>query len=163
MYFAFTITSEYVEGILFFTWLQPNTEDTTSTTTTTTSTTTPSGKILLPVEIPLNVSTEEYLGGLCDLTGEIGRYAVARGTVRDRDGVQLCLEANKSIYNALKLLGKLPSNINKKMSMVSQSVEKLERLLYEQSLMLMTGRKEFNSSVEENSGFVDDTNVADEK
>ena len=97
------------------------------------------------------------------MTGEIGRYAVARGTVRDRDGVQLCLEANKSIYNALKLLGKLPSNINKKMSMVSQSVEKLERLLYEQSLMLMTGRKEFNSSVEENSGFVDVTNVAEEK
>jgi predicted translin family RNA/ssDNA-binding protein len=160
-----SLLEEYVEGILFFTWLQPNTEDTTSTTTTTTTstTTTPSGKILLPVEIPLTISTEEYLGGLCDLTGEIGRYAVARGTVRDRDGVQLCLEANKSIYNALKLLGKLPSNINKKMSMVNQGVEKLERLLYEQSLILMTGRKEFNSSVEENSGFEDTTNVAEEK
>lgn len=154
------LLEEYVEGILFFTWLQPNTED------TTTSITTPSGKILLPEEIPLNISTEEYLGGLCDLTGEIGRYAVARGTVRDRDGVQLCLEANKSIYNALKLLGKLPSNINKKISMVSQGVEKLERLLYEQSLMLMTGRKEFNSSVEEKySEFGDGntTNVAEEK
>ena len=32
--------------------------------------------------------------------------------------------------------------------MVSKSVEKLERVLYEQSLMEMTGRKEFNSGVE---------------
>jgi predicted translin family RNA/ssDNA-binding protein len=114
------------------------------------------GRILLPDEIPLKISTEDYLGGLCDLTGEIGRYAVARGTVRDKESVKMCLESNKSIYMTLKMLGRLPPNINKKMGMVSNGVEKLERLLYEQSLMIMTGRKEFTTGVEENLGFGND-------
>ena len=73
---------------------------------------------------------------------------MARGTARDKESVALCLESNKSIYMTLKMLGKLPKNISKKMGMVSKSVEKLERVLYEQSLMEMTGRKEFNSGVE---------------
>jgi len=112
------------------------------------------GKILLPDDFKLNqISTEDYLGGLCDLTGEIGRYAVARGTARDKEGVKMCLEANKSIYMTLKMLGRLPKNISKKVGMVSKSVEKLERLLYEQSLIEATGRTAFASSVEENTGF----------
>ena len=132
------VLEEYVEGKLFLTWLHGDDGGTGNTV----------GKILLPNEIPLKISTEDYLGGLCDLTGEIGRYAVARGTARDKESVALCLESNKSIYMTLKMLGKLPKNISKKMGMVSKSVEKLERVLYEQSLMEMTGRKEFNSGVE---------------
>jgi hypothetical protein len=38
------------------------------------------------------------------------------------------------------------------MGMVSQSVEKLEHLLYKQSLMMMTGREKFISGVEETWG-----------
>ena len=60
----------------------------------------------------------------------------------------------------LKMLGKLPRNISKKVNMVNTSVEKLERVLYEQSLMEMTGRKEFASGVEENAGF--DKDAADD-
>jgi predicted translin family RNA/ssDNA-binding protein len=143
------LLEEYVEGLLFHTWLQSDEGSGGNGPA--------SGRILLPDEIPLKISTEDYLGGLCDLTGEIGRYAVARGTVRDKESVKLCLESNKSIYMTLKMLGRLPPNINKKVGMVSKSVEKLERLLYEQSLMIMTGRKEFTTSVEENSGFGNDT------
>ena len=84
-----------------------------------------------------------------DLTGEIGRYAVARGAVRDKEGVELCLQSSKTVYMGLKLLGKIPGrNSAKKVSMVCKNVEKLERVLYEQSLMEMAGRKEFASSVE---------------
>ncbi|CAN0245159.1 unnamed protein product, partial [Ectocarpus sp. 4 AP-2014] len=38
------------------------------------------------------VNTEEYLGGLLDLTGELNRFAVARATERDSVGVKECLE-----------------------------------------------------------------------
>ena len=131
------VMEEYVEGKLFFTWLYGDEENV--------------RRVLLPDEIPLSISMDDYLGGLCDLTGEIGRVAVARGTARDKEGVKLCYESNKAILMMLRLLGKLPKGVSKKMNMVSKSVEKLERVLYEQSLMEMTGRKEFVSGVEEES------------
>lgn len=34
----------------------------------------------------------QYLGGLFDLTGELNRFAVARATERDTQGVKECLE-----------------------------------------------------------------------
>ena len=47
------------------------------------------------------------------------------------------------------MAGKLPGHINKKMNLnpLQQTVDKMERILYEQSLMEMAGRK-FESSVE---------------
>jgi len=143
------VLEEYVEGKLFYSWLHGDDEGNGGNTMDKAV-----GKILLPDDFKLNqISTEDYLGGLCDLTGEIGRFAVARGTARDKESVKMCLEANKSIYMTLKMLGKLPKNISKKVGMVSKSVEKLERLLYEQSLIEATGRTAFASSVEENTGF----------
>jgi predicted translin family RNA/ssDNA-binding protein len=147
------VLEEYVEGVLFHTWLHGIGDIGKGGK----GTNQPAGKVLLPNEFSLKISTEDYLGGLCDLTGEIGRFAIARGTVRDKEGVKLCLESNKSIFMTLKMLGRLPKNVSKKVSAVSSSVDKLERVLYEQSLMEMTGRKEFSSSVEEHaSGFEND-------
>ena len=144
------VLEEYVEGILFYTWMHGDGGKGGTNPQ-------PAGKILLPNEFSLKISTEDYLGGLCDLTGEIGRFAVARGTVRDKESVKLCLETNKSIYMTLKMLGRLPKNVSKKVGAVSSSVDKLERLLYEQSLMEMTGRKEFSSGVEDHAiGFEND-------
>lgn len=141
------VLEEYVEGILFFTWMHGDGGNGGK----------PAGKILLPNELSLKISTEDYLGGLCDLSGETGRVAVARGALRDKESVKLCLESNKSIYLTLKMLGRLPKNISKKVGAVCSSVDKLERLLYEQSLMEMTGRKEFSSSVEDHAtGFEND-------
>jgi len=141
------VMEEYVEGMLFYTWLQPtrngdgNNDNGGSEL--------PSGRILMHDELKLPVSPEEYLGGLCDLSGEIGRYAVARGTKRDRDAVKVCLDTNRSMYMALKMIGRLPGNCNKKVNALSKSVEKLERVMYELSLMEMTGRREFASSMED--------------
>jgi len=134
------VLEEYVEAKLFAAWLEQSEEK-------------KGRRILLPQEIPLPISNEEFLGGLMDLTGEIGRYAVQRGTVRDKAGVELCLQSSKTVYNGLKLLGKIPGRSSaKKVAMVQKNVEKLERVLYEQSLMEMAGRKEFASSVEEGFG-----------
>jgi len=111
------------------------------------------GKVLLASEISLKLSTDDYLGGLCDLTGEIGRYAVSRGTARDKEGIKLCLDSSRSIYMTLKMLGKLPRNVMKKISMVAKTVEKLERVYYEQNMLEMTGKKEFASDVGESIKF----------
>jgi len=99
----------------------------------------------------LPLSTEEYLGGLCDLSGEVGRYAVQRGTVRDSIGVRLCLNTNRAILHAFETLERLPAigGIGKKMDPLRFSVEKLERMCYELSLVEATGRSIVVDSVKD--------------
>ena len=135
------VLEEYVEAYLFYYWLQGDDEGDNNE---------PSGKILDPDSLPLKVSPEEYLGGLCDLSGEITRFAIARGTKRDKKCVQLCLETNKRIYNTLRMIGKLPSFLGKKKNTLKISVEKLERVQYELCLMEMTGRNQYATSLENN-------------
>jgi|TARA_B110001450_G_scaffold233814_1_gene237408 predicted translin family RNA/ssDNA-binding protein len=79
------------------------------------------------------------VGGLCDLTGEVGRFAVKRGTARDFDGVGLCLETNSVILKSILLLEQTPSSINKKMDQLRKSVHKIERMMYEMSLSQAAG------------------------
>uniref|UniRef100_A0A7S1D4M2 Translin n=1 Tax=Cyclophora tenuis TaxID=216820 RepID=A0A7S1D4M2_CYCTE len=124
------VLEEYVEAKQFHVWLFG--KDGSSTEAT--------GDLLLPDEFSVDLTPEEYLGGLCDVTGEIGRFAVQRGTVRDTDGVRLCLRTNSSIWNALQTLERVPGSIGKKMDAMRLSVEKLERILYEMSLSEATGR-----------------------
>ena len=110
---------EYAEAQLFRLWLRDN-------------------RIASPEEIPL-CNEEEFLGGLCDLTGEVGRVAVAKGTLRDTEGVQLALVTNMTVRNALEGLI-LPKNINKKLGPLENSISKLEQMLYELSLIIGSGR-----------------------
>ncbi len=125
------VLEEYAEAKLFYAWLfgkDDNGE-------------VPAGDFLLPEDFSITLSPEEYLGGLCDLTGEVGRYAVQRGTARDSDSVKLCLHTNSCILNAIQSLERLPPAIGKKVDQLGKSVEKLERMLYEMSLSDATGRK----------------------
>jgi predicted translin family RNA/ssDNA-binding protein len=143
------VLEEYVEGKLFYCWLHGDGgEEESGGDSTTNNNNKPAGKILMFDEINLPITVDEYIGGLCDLTGEIGRFAVARGTVRDKESVKLCLETSKNICMAIRMAGKLPGHINKKMNPLQNTVEKMTRILYEQSLMEMAGRK-FESSMEE--------------
>ena len=131
------VLEEYAEAKLFYAWLFGKDDDGEL----------PVGDLLLPDEFPIQLSPEEYLGGLCDLTGEVGRYAVQRGTARDSDSVKLCLHTNSCILNAMQSMERLPSAMNKKMDQLGHSVEKLERMLYEMSLSEATGRKVETSAV----------------
>jgi predicted translin family RNA/ssDNA-binding protein len=135
------VLEEYAEGKLFCIWLFGKDDDTSMIEP-------PMGDLLLPEEFPVELFPEEYLGGLCDLTGEIGRFAVQRGTARDTAGVKLCLFTNERILNALQSMERLPHGIFKKMEPLRRSVEKLERILYEMSLSEATGRN-FRTSAEE--------------
>jgi predicted translin family RNA/ssDNA-binding protein len=137
------VLEEYAEAKMFCTWLFGKDDDTPMITKDP-----PMGDLLLPQEFSMELSPEEYLGGLCDLTGEIGRFAVQRGTARDTDGVKLCLFTNERILNALQSMERLPHGVSKKMEPLRRSVEKLERILYEMSLSEATGRN-FQTSAEE--------------
>ena len=78
------------------------------------------GTLLLPNEFTsVSLEPDKYLGGICDLTGEIGRFAVQRGTARDEEGVHQCLEANTAILAAIQGLEKSPNRIHKKMETLS--------------------------------------------
>lgn len=133
------VLEEFAEAKLFYVWLLGK-EDIPSSTC--------SGILLKHDEFGIDLESEEYLGGLCDLTGEIGRYAVQRGTDRDFEGVKKCLEANSSILLAIQMLGRFPGGIGKKMDQLRRSVEKLERMTYELSLSEATGRKIASEAVE---------------
>jgi predicted translin family RNA/ssDNA-binding protein len=110
---------EYAEAVLFQAWLEQD------------------GKVLSLDEIKM-IDEEEYIGGICDLSGEVGRVAVMRGTKRDEEGVQACLDTNLSILMALEGV-KLPGKLSKKMDPLKESVKKLETVLYELSLIKAKG------------------------
>eukprot|EP00977_Amphora_coffeiformis_P015671 scaffold4623_cov171-Amphora_coffeaeformis.AAC.3 len=139
------VLEEYAEAKLFHVWLLGKDEETEST----------KGTLLLPGDFSVHLEPEEYLGGLCDLTGEIGRYAVQRGTLRDYDGVRTCLEANSAVFVAIQTLERAPSGINKKMDQLRRSVEKIERMTYEMSLSKAAGLN-INSEVSESIEKADD-------
>jgi len=79
------------------------------------------------------VNSEEYVGALCDLTGEIGRYAVMRATHRDVKAVEQCLETDLAVLTTIIQLP-LPFKLFKKLEPLKMAVTKLEMVLYELSL-----------------------------
>lgn len=133
------VLEEFIEAKMFYHWML-------SHTSTDKNSDKVYGTILTIDDFAyLNVMPVEYLGGLCDLTGEVGRYAVRCGTNRDKEGVQFCLRTNSSIRDEIDCLPRIPSLINKKMAALRVSIEKLERILYELSLVEATGRKHFKA------------------
>jgi len=146
------VLEEYAEAKLFRAWILGMDDDTNDAQIEGV----PKCTLLQPHHLTakLPLSTEEYLGGLCDLTGEVGRYAVQRGTVRDSTGVRLCLTTNRAILYSLEMLERLPSmgGIGKKMDPLRHSVEKLERMCYELSLVEATGRSIVVDSVKDDPG-----------
>ena len=152
-----SVLEEYVEAKLFYTWLHgrdDNTVVTTSVSPDTTSipahATVVSGVILVPQDFMMDefiqLQPEEYIGGLCDLTGEIGRFAVQRGTVRDVASIKQCLYSNTIIYNAIQGMDRISSSnggggggSSKKLDTVRNNVQKIERMLYEISLSEAAG------------------------
>lgn len=105
---------EYAEAKLFKIWLTEQ-------------------RLATPDDMPI-CNEQEFLGGLCDLTGEVGRNAVAKGTSRDVKAVQFALVTNMTVMTLLEGLA-LPYNLGKKLGPLNQSVKKLEQMLYELSLV----------------------------
>lgn len=136
------VLEEYAEAKMFYVWLLGK-DALEAPSQAKVGEVAANGALLMPNDFDsvVTLQPEEYLGGLCDLTGEIGRYAVQRGTTRDEDGVKACLEANRAVWMALQTLERSPSSIGKKMDQLRRSVEKIERMLYEMSLSRAAGMK----------------------
>jgi predicted translin family RNA/ssDNA-binding protein len=131
------VMEEYAEAKLFYAWLHGVDSEQPSETL--------SGIILKPEDFEITLESDEYLGGLCDLTGEIGRYAVQQGTSRDFEGVKRCLEANVAVQDAIQTMERFPGSIGKKMDQLRRSVEKIERMTYEMSLSEAAGGRKVNT------------------
>ncbi|GAX13264.1 hypothetical protein FisN_17Hh202 [Fistulifera solaris] len=127
------VLEEYVEARLFGAWLYGNAFFSDGTCSSKVS------GVFLQMEdfTEVALEPEEYLGGLCDLTGEIGRYAVQRGTARDKSAVELSLQGVSSVLSALQSLERCP--VQKKLEGVRRTEEKLERMLYDMSLSEAAG------------------------
>ena len=82
----------------------------------------------------MEVTPIEYIGGLVDLTGEVGRFAVARATGREVAAVEGCLETVMYVAGEL-VRSTLPGKVNKKMEGLRTNQKKLETLRYELALI----------------------------
>jgi len=82
----------------------------------------------------MEVTPIEYIGGLVDLTGEVGRFAVARATEREVAAVEGCLETVMYVGGEL-VRTTLPGKVNKKMEGLRTNQKKLETLRYELALI----------------------------
>jgi predicted translin family RNA/ssDNA-binding protein len=127
---------EWVEGRLFEAWLDSDGTKILST-----------AELQAELTSPLKMTSEEYLGGLVDFTGEIGRWAVLKATQRDKEAVEKALSADLTVEAAMILLDTaMPGKMNKKVGALRNNVKKLEQLLYELSLLTGTGKKAFTST-----------------
>ncbi|CAB9503551.1 Translin family [Seminavis robusta] len=144
---------EYCEAKLFYAWLFGDTTKVPDDVNNKPSTTLLKKEELLETLLGKTDDNTEpdyeigiYLGGICDLTGEIGRFAVQQATLRDEECVKLSLQTNKSILSALQMMGRSPRDIGKKMGALEKSVEKIERILYEMSLSEAAGGRNVQTS-----------------
>lgn len=85
------------------------------------------------------VQAAEYIGGLSDLTGELGRLAVMQAAKRDLPAVQTLQEVDSIIYAFISRLNN-GNRFGKKLEAVQTNMRKVEDLVFELSIMQRSGR-----------------------
>lgn len=82
-----------------------------------------------------NVSVPEdiYIGGLCDVPGELYRYAIKSATEKNFDKVKECQQTAEEIINELLDMDLTGYN-RQKFDQAKQALQKLEQVVYETSL-----------------------------
>lgn len=81
----------------------------------------------------LPVSADAYVSGLCDVPGEMVRYAVKSATERKFDMVKKCYEAAEAIINELIDMDLTGYN-RQKFDQAKQALHKLQQIVYEVSM-----------------------------
>eukprot|EP01064_Diplonema_japonicum_P009343 TRINITY_DN1680_c0_g1_i2.p1 TRINITY_DN1680_c0_g1~~TRINITY_DN1680_c0_g1_i2.p1 ORF type:complete len:429 (+),score=160.66 TRINITY_DN1680_c0_g1_i2:194-1480(+) len=104
---------EIAEAMIFLVWME-------------------TGSVPPPSSIPL-VEIDEYLGGLIDFTGEVGRYAVLNATKRDVQRVEDCFAVTLAITEQVTLLPN-DGRLGKKLETLKNNTKKIENLLFELSI-----------------------------
>jgi len=81
----------------------------------------------------VSIPPEVYVAGLCDVPGELHRYAVKAATERDHKTVNLCKEAAQEIVGVL-IEFNLTRYLRNKFDQAKQAARKIEHVVYELSL-----------------------------
>ena len=81
----------------------------------------------------LSVPPEVYIGGLCDVPGELYRYAIKCATARNLKMTKKCAVMAQEIIGEL-IEFNLTSYLRTKFDQAKQAVQKLEQVVYELSL-----------------------------
>lgn len=102
---------EFVEANLFFQFLQ--------------------GKTI--GQMPIAVDPDIYISGLCDVPGEMYRYAIKSATARDFDMTKKCFTVVESIIGVMLEMDLTGYNRNK-FDQAKQALHKLQKVVYEISL-----------------------------
>lgn len=87
----------------------------------------------LPSKDKLNVSTEEYLLGLCDLTGELARRAVMRA-LDNFDEVLKIKELVEQIFGEFLKFDLRNSPLRKKSDSIKWNLKSIEEVIYDINL-----------------------------
>lgn len=80
----------------------------------------------------LVIPMESYLAGLCDVPGELYRYAIKAATNKDIPTVKNCAQMAEDIMGELVEMN-LTSYLRTKFDQAKQAVQKLEQVVYEVS------------------------------
>lgn len=81
----------------------------------------------------LKVSNDIYLAGLCDVPGELQRYAIRAATNRDFALAEQCAQMTTAILHELVEFN-LTSYLRTKFDQAKQAMHRLEQVVYENSL-----------------------------
>jgi len=85
----------------------------------------------LPTNMDLKLDPISYLGGLSDLTGELGRRAVLEATARNKSEVQDIRDLIDEIYGAFIRFDLRNGDLRKKADAIKWNLNKVEELLYD--------------------------------
>jgi len=86
-------------------------------------------KSILPSDVELKVDPEEYLLGLCDLTGELMRKAVNAAIQNDKETVIKIRELVDEIYGFFITLNLRNGELRKKSDAIKWNLRKIEDVL----------------------------------
>eukprot|EP00746_Dinoflagellata_sp_MGD_P035576 gnl/MRDRNA2_/MRDRNA2_18517_c0_seq1.p1 gnl/MRDRNA2_/MRDRNA2_18517_c0~~gnl/MRDRNA2_/MRDRNA2_18517_c0_seq1.p1 ORF type:complete len:502 (+),score=112.28 gnl/MRDRNA2_/MRDRNA2_18517_c0_seq1:57-1508(+) len=95
-------------------------------------------------------SLVEYLGGILDLTGEVGRFAVRSAGKSDAE-LMKCMACVDAIYSGIQSVDYLPGAMNKKIGALRRTINTIENVQYEVSL-LKSGRSRVRPPGEKSDG-----------
>lgn len=79
----------------------------------------------------VGVSNEEYLGGVADLTGELGRRAVLLGTERDINGIKKIRDIVDEIFGEFVKFNFRNGDLRRKYDAIKYNLQKIEKVLYD--------------------------------
>ncbi|MBS3112302.1 hypothetical protein J4459_03490 [Candidatus Woesearchaeota archaeon] len=84
----------------------------------------------IPTHTQLKVSAHNYLMGLCDLTGELGRHCVNQAIKRDYKEVFRTKDLVDEIYGEFLKFNLRNSDLRKKSDAIKWNLKKIEDLVY---------------------------------